>query len=127
MIIWFLVYVVFWLSYSVAIWVNFGGLKFTETSANNPICVDVSEVALNTANNCSTVQLTLNNQPQFPSFDTTAYYLFRITLGYGNLDETDMETIDPTMTNLLVSTYTAFTYLILINIFIALLSATFSR
>ncbi len=63
---------------------------------------------------------------QFETYDETAYSLYRLTLGE-SFDLEDLSKIDKLMLNPLIGAYVGITALVLTNIFIALLSATFQR
>ena len=63
---------------------------------------------------------------EFGSYDLTAYNLYRLTLGE-SFDLEDLSKIDKLMLNPLIGSYVGITALVLANIFIALLSATFQR
>ena len=98
----------------------YGGTQFL-SATSNVNCKDVSDFEENERNNCSTISIAA-----FQRFDLTAYYLYRLTFGNA-LDEANMNLIDPGMKNPLIGAYIGVTTLVLINMFIALLSTTFSR
>ena len=54
----------------------YGGTQFTQSSYDKNICTDVTNIEFNEANNCTTI--TIEN---FQTFNSMAYYLFRLTLG----------------------------------------------
>ena len=99
----------------------YGDVKFEETSNEDGVCKDVNDDAFNQLNNCTTVSIY-----EFQKFRRTAYFLYRLTFGY-DLDESSMNLIDNKMTDAFIGTYIGITALVFVNIFIALLSATFNR
>ncbi len=98
----------------------YGDVKF-DASVDENLCKDVNNVDFNDENNCTTIAI-----PSFSRFDLTAYTLYQVTFGQG-LDEESMNNIDNQMKNLLIAIYVGLTSLVSVNIFIALLSATFNR
>jgi hypothetical protein len=92
----------------------YGGTKFDKNIDENDECF--------TFENCTEVSI-----EQFKTFDLTAYALYRLTFGEEPFDETELSQIDDLMMNPLIGSYVGITSLVLANIFIALLSATFQR
>ena len=66
----------FSLNKGCSFWMIFGNVQFTNESSQNPVCVDVTQVESNNANNCTTASV-----DGFSTYDLTAYYLFRLTFG----------------------------------------------
>ncbi len=91
-------------------------------SFNNPNCTDVSNSAFNKANNCTTISI-----ESFDTFRNIAYALFRLTFGSDLSAEKDMYKIDEDITATFIGFYIAIMGFAYLNIFIALISSTFSR
>jgi len=96
--------------------------KFDKMSFNNPNCTDVSNTVFNKANNCTTISI-----ENFDTFRNIAYALFRLTFGSDLSAKKDMYKIDEDITATFIGFYIAIMGFVYLNIFIALLSSTFSR
>lgn len=107
-IVWILAYIAFWIPFTSSFYMLYGNRKICpngsiDTCGSNLTVVDDME-----------------------SYNKVAFILYSVTFG-ADIPRDDLNKVDDIMTDILVGTYIGVTTLLMVNIFIALLTSTFSR